>query len=31
MKFEKKESSPCVVALTVKADAEDIKGEFQFF
>ena len=28
MKFEKKESSPCVVALTVKADAEDIKGEY---
>ena len=29
MKFEKKESSPCVVALSVKADAEDIKGEYQ--
>ena len=28
MKFEKKESSPCVVALTVKADAEDIKSEY---
>ena len=29
MKFEKKESSPCVVALSVKADAEEIKGEYQ--
>lgn len=29
MKFEKKESSPCVIALSVKADAEEIKGEYQ--
>ena len=29
MKFEKKESSPCVIALSVQADAEDIKGEYQ--
>ena len=29
MKFEKKESSPCVVAPSVKADAEEIKGEYQ--
>ena len=29
MKFEKKESSPCVIALSVQADAEDVKGEYQ--
>ncbi|MBR1587303.1 MAG: trigger factor [Kiritimatiellae bacterium] len=29
MKFEKKESSPCVIALSVNADAEEIKGEYQ--
>ena len=29
MKFEKKESSPCVIALSVKVDAEEIKGEYQ--
>ena len=29
MKFEKKESSPCVVALSVKAEADEIKGEYQ--
>ena len=29
MKFEKKESSPCVIALSVSADAEEVKGEYQ--
>ena len=29
MKFEKKESSPCVIALSVTTDAEEIKGEYQ--
>ena len=29
MKVEKKESSPCVLALSVKADAEEIKEEYQ--
>lgn len=29
MKFEKKESSPCVVALSVKVDADEIKGDYQ--
>lgn len=29
MKFEKKESGPCVIALSVKADAEETKGEYQ--
>ena len=29
MKVEKKESSPCVLALSVQADAEEIKGEYQ--
>ena len=29
MKFEKKESSPCVIALSVATDAEEIKGEYQ--
>ena len=29
MKIEKKESSPCVVALSVKTDADEIKGEYQ--
>ena len=29
MKFEKKESSPCVIALSVKAEAEEIKAQYQ--
>ncbi len=29
MKVEQKESSPCVLALSVKADAEEIKEEYQ--
>ena len=29
MKVEKKESSPCVLAVSVKADAEEIKEEYQ--
>ena len=29
MKVEKKESSPCVLALSVKAEAEEIKEEYQ--
>ncbi len=29
MKFEKKESSPCVIALSVKADADEIRSDYQ--
>ena len=29
MKVEKKESSPCVLALSVKAEAAEIKEEYQ--
>lgn len=29
MKFETKESSPCVVALSVAADAEEVKGTYK--
>jgi trigger factor len=29
MKFEKKESSPCVMALSVKAEAEEVKADYQ--
>jgi len=29
MKFEKKESAPCVMALTVRADADETKEEYQ--
>ena len=29
MKFETKESSPCVVSLTIKADAEEVQGSYK--
>ncbi len=29
MKFETKESSPCVIALSVKAEAEEVQGEYK--
>ena len=29
MTFEKKESSPCVVSLTIKADAEEVQGSYK--
>ena len=29
MKFETKESSPCVIALSVKAEADEVQAEYK--